>query len=175
MVRVSNQSSWLCGKAQIKINCKCSLMLTGGNTAKLLYRHLAVSQPWDHREVKYYFGDERCVSPDHPDSNSCMVRQTLFSEGISDGCAFTIMEGDAADREAAAKNYDQLLSESIDILLLSVGPEGRIASLFPGNSALQQKTRSVVSVVGPKPPPERLTITPNEIYSVKSICLFTRG
>ena len=68
-----------------------------------------------------------------------------------------------------------MLPESLDIILLSLGMDGHIASLFPGNSALQQKTGSVVSVVGPKPPPERLTITPHAINPAKSTFLFARG
>ena len=68
----------------------------------------------------------------------------------------------------AAKNYEQLLPESIDIFLLSVGPDGHIASLFNLNSALQEKTRSVVSVVGPKPPLERLTIITPRVIKMQS-------
>ena len=89
-----------------------------------------------------------------------MVTHYLFLKGIPKGCAVKKMEGYASDREAAARSYEQAFPEFIDVLLLSVGQDGHIASLFPGDLALLETTRSVVSIVGPKQPPERLTITP---------------
>ena len=68
-----------------------------------------------------------------------------------------------------------MLPESIDVLLLSVGSDGRIASLLPGSNAIQEKLRSVVPVVGTKPPPRRLTITPRVIQSASSTFLFAIG
>ena len=68
-----------------------------------------------------------------------------------------------------------MLPESIDILLLSVGSDGHIASLFPQSNALNEKTKSVVTVVGPKPPPERLTITTSVIQPAKATFLFAQG
>ena len=85
------------------------------------------------------------------------------------------MEGKLAEREAAARKYEQILSESINILLLSVGSDGHIASLFPQSNALNEKTKSVVPVVGPQPLPERLTITTSVIQSAKSTFLFAQG
>ena len=114
-------------KSYIKSRGECNLMLTGGNTAKQPYQHWAVTKPWDHRNVRYYFGDERCVPPDNEDSNYGMVVMTLFSNGISKDCALNRMEGELTDREVAAKNYEQMLPDSIDVLLLSVGIDGYIA------------------------------------------------
>ena len=68
-----------------------------------------------------------------------------------------------------------MLPESIDILLLSVGSDGHIASLFPQSNALNEKTKSVVPFVGSKPPPERLTITTSVIQPAKSTFLFAQG
>ena len=68
-----------------------------------------------------------------------------------------------------------MLPESLDILLLSVGLDGHIASLFPQSSALNEKTKSVVSVVCPKPPPERLTVTPRVVQSARTTFLFAQG
>ena len=118
-------------KSYIKTKGECSLMLTGGNTVKKLYHHWFVSQPWDHRKIRYYFGDERCVTPEHQESNFGMVRKTLFPEGIPDNGKVMRMEGELSDRETAAKNYERMLPNSLDILLLSVGPDGHIVSLFP--------------------------------------------
>jgi len=68
-----------------------------------------------------------------------------------------------------------LLPKSIEILLLSVGPDSHIASLFPGSNILLEKSRSVVSIVCPKPPLEGLVVTPRVIRSAKSTILFARG
>ena len=68
-----------------------------------------------------------------------------------------------------------MLPESIDVLFLSVGSDGHIASLYPQSNALNEKTKSVVPVVGPKPPPERLTITTSVIQPAKATFLFAQG
>ena len=136
------------------------MMLTGGYTAKQLYQHWAVSKPWNHSKIIYYFGDERCVPHDHQDSNYSMVKRSLFPKCTPKGCKVIRMEGKLSGREAAARKYEQMLPESINILLLSVGSDGRIASLLPGSNAIQEKLRSVVPVVGTKSPSMRLTIPP---------------
>jgi len=125
------------------------MMLTGGYTAKQLYQHWAVSKPWNHSKIVYFFGDKRCVPPDHQDSNYGMVKRSLFPKGTPIGCKVIRMEGELSEREAPARNYEQMLPESIDILLLSVGSDGHIASLFPRSNALNEKTKSVVPFVSP--------------------------
>ena len=124
-------------KLHISAKGECSMMLTGGNTAKQLYQHWTVSKPWNHSKIIYYFGDERCVPPDHQDSNYGMVKRSLFPKGIPKGCKVIRMEGELSEREAVARKYEQMLPESIDILLLSVGSDGRVASLLPGINAIQ--------------------------------------
>ena len=77
------------------------------------------------------FGDERCVPPDHDESNYGMAMQTLFSHGVPIECSVFRMEADAIDIEAAEQRYADLLPDSIDVILLGVGEDGHIASLFP--------------------------------------------
>ena len=125
------------------------------------------------QKIKYYFGDERCVSPDHQDSNYGMVKRALFSNGIPKDCKVTRMKGEVANREAAVKNYEQMLPESIDVLLLSVGQDGHIASLFPLSNAQNAKNNISHFFCWPKTASERLTITPHVINSAKSTFLFT--
>ena len=81
--------------------------------------------------MSFYFGDERCVPPDHDESNYGMEMQTLFSHGVPIECSVFRMEADAIDIEAAAQRYADLLPDSIDVILLGVGEDGHIASLFP--------------------------------------------
>jgi 6-phosphogluconolactonase/glucosamine-6-phosphate isomerase/deaminase len=114
-----------------------------------------------------FFGDERCVLPDNAESNYGIAMQTLFLHGVPVRCAVFRMGADAADREAAAQRYADLLPDSIDVLLLGVGEEGHIASLFPNSASLQERKRRVIPITGPKPPFERLTITPPVIAQAK--------
>jgi 6-phosphogluconolactonase len=155
---------------------KCSVMLTGGRSAARLYkvwRDLPAFQQMTG--VSFYFGDERCVPPDHTESNYGMVMQTLFPHGVLSGCSVFRMEAEAEDREVAAQRYSDLLPDSIDVLLLGVGEDGHIASLFPNSTALQERNRRVVPITGPKPPFERLTITPPVIAQAKSIFVLATG
>jgi 6-phosphogluconolactonase len=125
--------------------------------------------------IKFLFGDERCVPPDHVDSNYALVLKTLLDKGMSSGCTIARMEAENPDREAAAKAYEKLLPEAVDVLLLGMGADGHIASLFPGSSALLQRERSVIPVKGPKLPYKRLTVTPKVIASAKSTFLLVTG
>ena len=104
-------------------------MLNVESSAKI-YAYWNDTKFLEQREIDYYFGDERCVSPDHPDSNYCMVQQTIFQERVPKGGRIFRMDVEMNDHEMASKKYENLLPESIDILLLSVGSDGHIASLF---------------------------------------------
>lgn len=154
----------------------CSVMLTGGRSAERLY--LAWIELPTFRQmtgVQFFFGDERCVPPEHPDSNYGMVMRTLFNQGVPTGCSVFRMEADETDREAATLRYEKILPERVDVLLLGVGEDGHIASLFPGSVALQENRRRVVSVVGTKQPYERLTVTPPVITQANSIFVLASG
>ncbi len=153
----------------------CFVMLTGGLTARDLYMRWANhwSPPWDG--IRFLFGDERCVSPNHSDSNYALVMGTLLSKGVPGGCTIRRMAAEDFDRQSAAKEYGKLLPEAIDILLLGMGEDGHVASLFPYSSSLDEKERSVIPVTGPKPPYERLTITPKVIGAARSLFLLVTG
>lgn len=129
-----------------------ALFLSGGSTPKSLYQLLA-SEEWktqiDWRNVEIYFGDERCVPPDSPDSNYRMANESLISKvPIPPGQVFRIKgEGDP---EAAAKSYGQLLKEHFsdegaDLMLLGMGADGHTASLFPGTPAVKETDHRVVA------------------------------
>lgn len=85
------------------------------------------------------------------------------------------MRGEAVDREQEAERYAKKLPISIDLLLLSVGPDGHIASLFPESSVLEEMDKSVVLIVGPKTPSERLTVTPMVLKAANTVLLFVNG
>ena len=85
------------------------------------------------------------------------------------------MEDEVAGREAAALRYADLLPDLIDVLLLGVGEDGHIASLFPNNASLQERKRRVIPITGPKPPFKRLTITPQVIAKARSVFMLATG
>ena len=141
---------------------RCSLALSGGTTPQPVYQLLPATLPdpetWSR--IDLYFADERCVPPDHPASNFAMVRESLLDRApISPGQVHR-MEGERPDPDAAATAYEAILPGRLDLVLLGLGEDGHIASLFPGARSLAETRRRVLAVVGPKPPRERLTITP---------------
>jgi 6-phosphogluconolactonase len=154
----------------------CSVMLTGGQSAEyvyMLWHELGFFQQMIG--VSFYFGDERCVPPNHQESNFGQAMRTLFKCGIPEDSTVFRMEADNTDHEAATARYGEMLPESIDVLLLGVGDDGHIASLFPGSAALYERNKKVVSITGPKPPHQRFTITPPVIADAKHVFVLAPG
>ena len=151
-------------------------MLTGGRSAAQLYAAWARLPEFGRMTgVDFYFGDERCVPPADPDSNVGLAMRTLFAAGVPEGCAVHRMEAESTDAAAAADRYGARLPQAIDILLFGVGEDGHIASLFPHSEALRETCRRVVAVVGPKPPPRRLTVTPPVIRHAQAVFVLAPG
>jgi 6-phosphogluconolactonase len=146
----------------------CSLGLSGGETPRPVYRCLAAELPeresWSRVEI--YFADERCVPPDDPASNYRMAREALL-DLLPAAARVHRMEGERSDHDAAARAYEALLPERLDLLVLGLGADGHIASLFPRSPSLAEPHRRVLAVTTPKHPPERLTITPPVIRAAR--------
>ena len=155
-------------------NGYCKIMLTGGRSARELYQLWSESS-FDFRGIQFFFGDERCVPPEHNDSNYGMVMNSLFQNGLPSGCSIERMKGEDSDRDSAALSYEDVIPEKVDILLLSMGEDGHIASLFPENNFLKPTNRNVVPVTGGNPSTDRLTITAEYIAKAKSIFVFICG
>ena len=147
----------------------CSLALSGGETPGPVYRGLAAELPeresWSRVEI--YFADERCVPPGDPASNYRMAKETLLDLLPAAPARVHRMEGERSDRDAAARAYEALLPERLDLLVLGLGADGHIASLFPRSPSLAESRRRVLAVTAPKPPPERLTVTPPVIRAAR--------
>jgi 6-phosphogluconolactonase len=91
---------------------KCSVMLTGGRSAARIYKAWNYFPAFQRLNgVNFYFGDERCVPPDHAESNYGMVMRNLFSDGVPAGCAVFRMEADATDLQKVAQRYANLLHD----------------------------------------------------------------
>jgi 6-phosphogluconolactonase len=161
--------------------------LPGGTTPQSLYALLASAEyrnrvAWD--QVSFFFGDERAVSPDHPDSNYRTAHEALFRPlNISEKRIYR-MKGELPDLEAAAADYERVLQSAFvgervprfDLIFLGMGPDGHMASLFPGHPALAERKRWVAPVIdAPKPPPRRLTLTVPVLNAAKLVLFMATG
>ena len=136
-------------------NSVCRIALSGGSTPKALYTLIAGrvdngrARGIDWGRVHLFLGDERCVPPDHPDSNYRMVKQSLLAHGLT-ATVHRIL-GELPPEEAAAQYEEQLREEfgdgvpKFDLIILGLGPDGHTASLFPGSVALKDRTRWVAA------------------------------
>jgi 6-phosphogluconolactonase len=147
-----------------------SVALAGGTTPLPFYELLAVeaaAYPW--HEVNVLFGDERCVPPDHPDSNYRMAFTTLLSRVDA---RVHRMPGESCDAEAYEDTLVRVFGPSaprIDLVLLGLGEDGHTASLFLGDPAVEETKRLVVRVERPDHP--RLTLTV-PVLSAAGLVLF---
>jgi 6-phosphogluconolactonase len=153
----------------------CTLSLAGGRTPEPVYRELAAGSGIDWKRVDVFFGDERAVPPDHPESNYRMVHLALISRVPIPARQVHRMEAERADREEAAREYERSLPPRLDVLILGMGADGHTASLFPGSAALDERRRLVVPVLGAKAPAERLTITPPVIEAARKVAVIATG
>jgi 6-phosphogluconolactonase len=151
------------------------ILLTGGRVAANVYRAVAESparSAIDWRQVEFWWGDERFLPTGDPERNETQAREALLDVVDVDPARVHPIPADSGqDPEQAAEDYAAELAASVgvgdrdgvptfDVLLLGVGPDGHVASLFPEHPALQERDRSVVAVHGaPKPPPTRITLT----------------
>ncbi len=135
-----------------------SLALSGGGTAELAYATLA-ARALDWSGIDVWFGDERFVPVDDPDSNEGMARAVLLDRVGPRAVHSMAGAGDTA--EAAALAYDALVAAAppIDVVHLGLGPDGHTASLFPGSAALAVTDRLVVTNGDALHPHPRLTFT----------------
>lgn len=156
------------------------LALAGGNTPRAVHEAMAQiggSIAWPRVQVT--FGDERCVPPDDADSNFRMARESLFDRvPLPLGNVFRI-RGEVAPGDAAHEYEEKLAAVAArfgepryvhDLILLGMGPDGHTASLFPGSPALDETLRNVIPATGPKPPPQRITMTFPLLNAARQIC-----
>jgi len=141
-----------------------SVALAGGHTPRLMYQRLAQSLSIDWSRVQLYFGDERCVPPDSPDSNFRMACENLIEPASIPYDHVHRMRGEI-DPAAAAAEYDQILETAfagggLDVVILGMGEDGHTASLFPGTKALHETQRLCVANFVPNLNTWRLTLSP---------------
>ncbi len=165
-----------------------SVALAGGRTPAGLYEALA-RPPWredaDWGRVAWFWGDERAVSPDHPDSNYRMAREKLLDPlGIKSDHIHR-MRADVADPGWTARAYERLIRElipagesgipALDLVILGVGADGHTASLFPGSPGLGEARRLVVAHKVPSLGAWRMTLTLPLLRAARHILFFVTG
>jgi len=171
-----------------------SLVLTGGGIGTRVLAELAAAparDAVDWRHLDIWWGDERFLPAGNPERNEVVARSALLDHiDISPDRVHPMPASDGPDGpdpEAAAARYAALLLRasqpedhsqvpSFDVLLLGIGPEAHVASLFPGMPALYEEQRTVVAVHGvPKPPPTRLTMTLPAITAAREVWILASG
>jgi 6-phosphogluconolactonase len=172
------------------INCAvrsvgtCSIVLSGGDTARALYRLLASEReaqiPWAN--VQVFWGDERYVPPDDPRSNYRMTKETLLDHVPCPPANIHPMPTHCPSAEVAAREYERTLRNhfagqwpNFDLLLLGIGEDGHTAALFPGSLALAERTRWVVAARAPVEPHVRLTLTLPALTRAAAVYVLVAG
>ncbi len=152
----------------VEVRGRFTIALAGGSTPRLLYQTLALSPfaenaPWDCWHL--FWGDERCVPPDHPDSNYRMAREALLDSVPVPEDQVHRIRGEMPPG-AGAEQYESLMRRqfdtdlpAFDLVLLGVGEDGHTASLFPGTDALENAQQLVMANWVPHLQVHRVTFT----------------
>jgi 6-phosphogluconolactonase len=156
------------------------VVLTGGSSPKAAYQ-LAAERDADWSAATVWFTDERCVPPGHPDSNFGMADRALLSQ-LSAAPSVVRMEGELGP-DAGAGHYEAAVRERMgseprwNLLLLGMGPDGHVASLFPGKPEVEERSRMAVGVplAGMEPQVPRITLTMPALAAAREAILLITG
>jgi 6-phosphogluconolactonase len=175
-------------RAVVGARGECAIALTGGDTPGPIYSRLAREPyrsriPWDR--VRVFWGDERCVPPEDPRSNFRGGWETLLSHVPVPADHVHRMPGERADLDRAAQEYEALLRSHVprgpggwpclDLVLLGLGANAHIASLFPHAPALHESARAVVAYYVAEVGMDRMTLTPPVLDSATEILFLVSG
>lgn len=153
------------------------VVLTGGSTPRAAYERVAERRR-DWSGVEIWFTDERCVAPDHEQSNYGMVERSLLSH--IEGATVHRMQGELGPERGAAEYERELQHEgpaAFDLMLVGLGPDAHICSLFPGDDALGERDRHAVGVETPGMAPlvSRITLTLPVVNATREIVFLVTG
>jgi 6-phosphogluconolactonase len=166
----------------------CDLVLAGGRTPRGVYRQLARPEeadlvPW--QKVRWFWGDERFVPPEHEDSNYRMAREQLLEHVRPPARNVFPIPTDAADASQAAERYERRLRLQFpgasfpvfDLVLLGLGADGHTASLFPGGPECDEAERWCVASRAPEgsPAPDRVTLTLPALSAARCAAFLVAG
>jgi 6-phosphogluconolactonase len=179
-------AAWLRERA-VEGGDRVAVCLPGGSTPRRVYELLASAErarfPWER--VHWFFGDERFVPHDHPESNYRMVRAAMLDAAPVPPANVHPIPTTGLPAEAA-QSYERELHDFygaatldpkrplFDVVLLGLGEDGHTASLFPGIAALKERKRWVVDVLNPKQEP-RITLTYPALESTRALAFLVAG
>ena len=150
------------------------IALTGGSTPRRAYELAARCEP-DWSRAGAWWGDERCVPPDDERSNYRLARESLL-ERLSSPPRVHRIRGELDPTEAATEYERELDETRLDLVLLGLGPDGHVASLFPGAPTLEERERRVVAAeAGLEPFVPRVTLTLPVLCSGRSVLFLVTG
>lgn len=168
---------------------RCTVALSGGSTPRGLYDLLTTEDfrsaiAWD--KIEWFFGDERSVGPNDPESNYRLARETLFAKLAVAEQRVHRIQGESEKREAAANDYQRELAKvfgitpdgpppAFDLILLGMGSDGHTASLFPFTSALNVRKRWVAANDVPQLNTKRYTLTALVINAASCVVFMVTG
>jgi 6-phosphogluconolactonase len=184
LARAAAEKSALALEGAVRQRGSATFVLTGGKTPIPIYEMLARSPyrervDWDR--IDFFWGDERCVPPDHPESNFGMARQALLSRIPVAESRIRRILGELEDAEKAARRYEAEIRRaagsaeipSFDLVLLGMGEDGHTASLFPGTA--WDEERLVVAVSPPRLASTRISMTPRILNAANKVIFVTAG
>ena len=176
-------------KAAVKAEKRCTIALSGGSTPKDVYAMLAddaklrAEFPWN--DTYFFWGDERHVPPDHPESNYRMTNEAMLSKAPLPPANVHRVKAENPDAAAAARDYEREVRKffqlpagkfpRFDIVLMGMGPEGHTASLFPGTKALGEEKKLVVSNWVGKLYTDRITMTAPVFDNARNVVFLVAG
>ena len=165
------------------------VLLSGGSTPRRLFQLLAAPEvrdalPW--KETHLFWGDERCVPPDHAESNFRMTRQALLDTVGPPAAQVHRHEGERGDVDAAARDYQAVVARAFgvpadgppppfDLVFLGMGSDSHTASLFPGTRALGETSRWFVANDVPQLSTRRLTATFPLLNAARAVVFLAAG
>ncbi|NGX39705.1 MAG: 6-phosphogluconolactonase [Chlamydiae bacterium] len=169
-------------KSAIEEKGAFTVALAGGSTPKALYERLAslpYSEEIDWSKVWLFWGDERSVSPDDPESNYRMAMESGFGNLPIPKDQIFRMEGEK-DLEESARRYEEQIKQALksnpfDLVILGMGDDGHTASLFPQTEGLKAEGRLAIANYVPQKNTWRLTLTFAAINSAKNIAIYVMG
>jgi 6-phosphogluconolactonase len=176
--------------AAVRARGRFAIALSGGTTPRRLYALLAdPAEPWRARfpwgETEVFFGDERHVPPDHPDSNYGMARAALLSRVPIPPERVHRVLAEETEAEAAAQDYERELRRALgapapevprlDVALQGMGPDGHTASLFPGSAALEERARLVAAPFVERLGVHRITFTFPILDAARAVIFLVAG
>lgn len=157
---------------------RCRLALAGGSTPRPVYERLARNDlagriDWDRTVV--FWTDERCVPPDHEQSNYRMINEALLRHLAIPERNVQRIAGELAPDEAARHYAEILGDEPLDVVLLGMGGDGHVASLFPDTPDLDKVGARVVATTSPVPPAGRVSLSLGALCEARSVLFLVSG